>query len=107
VLIVVNPSKERYEAILGVMSDGILRILCNYQYHAPEIGWHCHASCGDIAGIPVGFMRGPWVRRIPKPKSTHKRLDFGISDGSVDARRDVATKLAIDRYRIEAQGSLL
>jgi hypothetical protein len=36
VLVVLNVPKERYEAILGVIVDGMLRILCNYQYHAPE-----------------------------------------------------------------------
>jgi hypothetical protein len=108
VLVVLNVSKERYEAILGAMVDGgTLRILCNYQYHAPEIGWHCHAACGEVATVPAGFMRGPWVRRIPKAKSTHKRLDFGVSDENADARQDTATRFAIDRYRIETKGSLL
>lgn len=74
VLVVLNAPKERYEAILGVMVGGMLRILCNYQYHAPEVGWHCHAACGEISAIPAGFMRGPWVRRIPKAKSTHNRF---------------------------------
>ena len=58
-------------------------------------------SCGEVTQVPLGFMRGPWVRRIPKAKSTHKRLDFEVSD------QDAATRFAIDRYKIETKGSLL
>ncbi len=101
VLVVLNAPKEKYEAILGVMGDGRLRILCCYEYHAGEPGWHCHASCGEVTQVPLGFMRGPWMRRVPKAKSTHKRLDFEVSD------LDTATRFAIDRYKIEPRGSLL
>jgi hypothetical protein len=101
VLIVLNAPKERYEAILGAMADGRLRILCNFQYHSPEIGWHCHVSCGEVAQVPLGFMRGPWLRRIPRANSTHNRLDFGVSD------QDGATRFAIKQYKIETKGPLL
>jgi hypothetical protein len=101
VLVVLNSPKEKYEAILGVMADGRLRILCSYEYHAAEPGWHCHVSCGEVTQVPLGFMRGPWVRRVPRAKSTHKRLDFEVSDP------DTATRFAIARYKIETRGSLL
>jgi hypothetical protein len=101
VLVVLNTPKEKYEAILGVMTDGQLRIACIYEYHATEPGWHCHVSCGEVTQVPLGFMRGPWVKRIPKAKSTHKRLDFGVPD------QEAATRFAIDCYRIETKGSLL
>jgi hypothetical protein len=101
VLVVLNALKEKYDAILGLMADGKLRILCIHEFHATEPGWHCHVSCGEVASVPLGFMRGPWMRRVPKAKSTHKRLDFGVSD------QDAATRFAIDRFRIETKGSLL
>ena len=46
VLVVLNLSKQKYQAILGVESDGPLRVLCSYEYHAGEPGWHCHARAG-------------------------------------------------------------
>jgi hypothetical protein len=101
VLVVLNAPKQKYEAILGASADGLLRILCSYEYHAAEPGWHCHASCGDVARVPMGFMRGPWVRRVPRAKATHNRLDFGVGD------RDEAERFAIDFYGIETKGPLL
>ncbi len=101
VLIVLNVAKQKYGAILGIVAEGRVRVLCSYEYHAAEPGWHCHASCGDVEKVPAGFMRGPWVRRVPKAKKTHKRLDFGITD------HDTAQRFAIDYFRIEPKGSLL
>lgn len=92
VLVVLNAPKEKYEAILGVLADGQMRILSSYEFHAGEPGWHCHASCGDVAEVPKGFMRGPWVRRIPRAHRTHTRQDFGI-DGQ--------------QNKVETKGSLL
>jgi hypothetical protein len=101
VLIVLNEPKEKYEAILGVLAEGQLRILCSYEYHATEPGWHCHAACGDVNKVPKGCMRGPWIRRIPKAHATHSRLDFAI-DG-----QQKAVRFAIGCYRIESRGTLL
>jgi hypothetical protein len=101
VLVVLNVPKEKYEAILGIMADAQARILCSYEYHAAEPGWHCHSACGEVSNVPKGFMRGPWVRRVPRANQPHKRLDFGILD------RGSAERFAIDCYRIEPKGPLL
>jgi hypothetical protein len=61
---VFNEAKQKYEAILGVMAaDKSLRILCSYEYHASEPGWHCHATHDDTVTLSHGFMRGPWMKR--------------------------------------------
>jgi hypothetical protein len=102
VLVVLNQSKQKYDAILGASGDDVpLRLLCTYQYHAGEPGWHCHATCGDVSGVPPGIFRGPWVKRIPGGRRPHRRLDFGIQS------RNEAIRFAQDAYRIFQEGPLL
>jgi hypothetical protein len=101
VLVVLNLGKEKFEAILGAMGTDVLRVLCAYEYHAGEPGWHCHAACDDLPNVPLGYMRGPWVRRLPAAKRTHSRQVFGIKD------EKSALRFALACYKIEAKGSLL
>jgi hypothetical protein len=101
VLVICNFQKEKYEAILGAMVESALRVLCSYEYHASEPGWHCHAACDDVGRVPLGYMRGPWVRRIPKPQRPHRRVDFKISD------EKSAQRFAYGCYGIETEGTLL
>lgn len=105
VLVVFNEAKQRYEAILGVMGPrGTMRVLCSYEYHASEPGWHCHATHDDSETLSHGFMRGPWVKRVPGPKKVHrltKHPRFRIGDEAA------AVRFAAERYRIEKKGPLL
>ena len=101
VLVVLNLAKQKIEAILGAIGQGLLRILCSYEYHAGEPGWHCHAACQDVTAVPPGYMRGPWVTRVPGAKRTHSRQDLGIAD------KTEARQFAFRCYKIEKQGSLL
>lgn len=101
VLVILNPAKEKYDAVLGVMGATGLRVLCSYEYHAAEPGWHCHATCEDASTLPVGIFRGPWIRRIPGGNRHHRRLDF-----SIDTRTS-AVRFAQDAYRIFEKGPLL
>lgn|GEM_PF-1534451 len=101
VLVVFNFAKQKFEAILGAVGAGALRVLCSYEYHPSEPGWHCHAACDNLAKVPNGYMRGPWVKRIPHAKRTHTRQDFQIKD-ELSARR-----FAFKCYGIEVEGSLL
>ena len=100
VLIVFNKGKEKYEAVLGVGIE-TLSVLCSYEYHAGEPGWHCHAACADSATVPQGFRRGPWVRRLPAAKKTHSRLDFGSRD------ENEALRFAFACYNIDVRGTEL
>lgn len=101
VLVIFNQAKEKYDAVLGVMGTAGLRVLCAYQYHAGEPGWHCHATCDDASTIPTGIFRGPWVRRVPLGNRPHRRLGFGIDS------RAQAVRVAQHRYKIFAKGPLL
>ena len=102
VLVLFNPLKMRYDASLGVLgANGIVRLLCTYQYHAAEPGWHVHAACDRVSLIPAGIFRGPWVRRIPKAGRYHGQLEFGIDT------KKAALRFAFMRYRIEEKGPLV
>ncbi|TCT05219.1 hypothetical protein [Aquabacter spiritensis] len=101
VLVVFNSGKQKFEAILGTIGSGALRVLCSYEYHPSEPGWHCHATCDDVEKVPGGYMRGPWVKRIPHAKRTHRRQELGITD------EQSAQRFALKFYRIEVKGSLL
>ena len=104
VLVVVNAPKQKYEAVLGVMASNGLRILCSYEYHPSEPGWHCHATHDDTDTLTIGCMRGPWVRRVPGARRTHRQRKFSkfqIADN------DDAIRFAVDRYRIWSKGPLL
>lgn len=101
VLVVFNAAKEKYQAVLGVMAADILSVLCTYEYHAVEPGWHCHAVCEDVRTAPRGCMRGPWVDRIPGAHAFHNRMSFGIES------KLAAKRFAFDIYKIVEPGPLL
>lgn len=104
VLVIFNDGKQKYEAILGVMGDQKLCLLCSYEFHATEPGWHAHASCDDARKLPPGVMRGPWVKRIPAARQPHRRHSF---HGKHSFDKAYALQIAYDRYRIEPKGPLL
>jgi hypothetical protein len=105
VLVMFNQAKQKYEAILGVIgSRGVMRVLCSYEYHASEPGWHCHVTHDDSESLTNSFMRGPWVKRVPGAKKPHrlaKHIKFEIGDEAA------AIRFATARYRIEKKGPLL
>lgn len=105
VLVVVNKPKQKYEAVLGVMGpQGSLKVICSYEYHPSEPGWHCHATHDDVNTIPHGCMRGPWIQRRPGARKPHRQAKyerFKIGD------RDDAIRFALRRYKVETKGSLL
>jgi len=99
--VIFNRGKAKYEAILAVANGTALRVLCSYQFHEGEPGWHCHAACGAVDALPNGIMRGPWIRRLPLAKKPHRRREFLIDS---DQR---AIQAALKRYQIEEKGPLL
>ncbi len=100
-LVVLHLQKQKFEAVMGTLENGSLRIICSLEYHATEPGWHCHAACEDIATLPVGYRRGPWVRRIPAARHFHAELEFKIESEQAAQRRAFAF------YQIEVEGTLL
>jgi hypothetical protein len=99
--VIFNAGKKKYEALLGFMVNQTLKILCSFQFHEGEPGWHCHASCDPESNQTPGLLRGPWVTRIPAARAPHRRMDFGVDT------EDRAVQFALRRYRIETKGSLL
>jgi hypothetical protein len=81
-LIVFNLSKEQYRATLALDQDRDMSVIASYEFHGTHPGWYLHGACGDIAAIPLGSMRGPWQRRFPTPRTTHRRHDFRVIDDS-------------------------
>lgn len=102
VLVVLNTAKESFKAVVGVIDDDAIRVLCSYEFH-PDVhtGWHCHVCCDEASEVPVGLMRGPWVRRLPGAHRTHRRQDFGING------RSEALRAAVDCYKLFEKGQLL
>ncbi|MGB8279164.1 MAG: hypothetical protein WCF20_14710 [Methylovirgula sp.] len=54
-----------------------------------------------LGAVPLGYRRGPWVRRLPAARQTHSRLDFGIND-ELNALR-----FAFNCYNIDIRGTPL
>jgi hypothetical protein len=70
-----NEAKRIFRATLGITRGGETVVLCEYEYHASEPGWHCHVHCGDLANLNPAFTRFDTVR-IPRASSRHRRTEF-------------------------------
>jgi hypothetical protein len=57
VLLLFNETKRIFRATLGVTMAGETVTACDYEYHASEPGWHCHAKCDDLASLNLSFNR--------------------------------------------------
>jgi hypothetical protein len=97
-LIVFNAGKQIYRASLGMELGQDLVVLCQYEFHASEPGWHCHVTFQDTASLPAGIARSH-LRRWPKPNAVHSRLEFGVRESN-------AVGLALTRFRISPIGPL-
>lgn len=100
ILIVLNESKQIYQAVLGKVGPKFMSILCSYEFHASEPGWHCHADCGDIGSVPVGAMRSHQMERLPRGGNFHRNCLFNVT-------KESAVHLAIDQFNVEEKGPLL
>jgi hypothetical protein len=90
VLIVYNAAKEQYGATLAIERDRDMIVVASLEFHGTHPGWHLHGACGDIDTHPLGSMRSPLQRRFPKPRVTHRRHDFKVTNEG--AALDVAAK---------------
>jgi hypothetical protein len=73
-LIVFNEGKQIYRATLAIEVERDLIVLCQYEFHASEPGWHCHVTFREIDGLPVGVTRSH-LRRWPGYNSLPIRLE--------------------------------
>jgi hypothetical protein len=79
--LIVCEEKMKATAHLALRTDHDHIVLCAYEYHADRFtGWHVHTICGaknDIDTAPAGtLVHGPWVKRLPRADSPHRRTDF-------------------------------
>jgi hypothetical protein len=75
-----------------------LAVLCQYEFHASEPGWHCHVTFREITDLPLGVTRSH-LRRWPSEKTNPSRMEFGV-------RQTNAAALAATRFRVSVPGDL-
>src|SRR3546814_14699434 len=83
---------------LGVVEGGDTKILCSYEYHGTEPGWHCHVKCGDVALVAPSQNRFG-SKRLPKARDRHRRSSFGVTKAT-------AQRVAVAFYRIKRPGKI-
>lgn len=104
VLLLFNESKQIFRATLGVTKGGETVVLCDYEWHASEPGWHCHARCDDFASISPAYNRFGSVR-LPKADSFHRRMEFKHLKQPLSAQ--TAFNCAISIFKIDRAEGLV
>jgi len=104
VRILLNEQKQIFRASIGVTENGETKLICDYEFHASEPGWHCHARCDDIAELDSLKTRFGGLR-IPKAGAFHRRTEFIFNTQPIDKLS--AFNCAIKIYNICATGDLL
>ena len=81
-LITVSANLCQYQAWLGVIEDGDTKIVSQLERHAGigHSGWHIHAACDGLEGVPPGIVRGPWLRRLKRGEAYLAKHPFDFSD---------------------------
>lgn len=99
VRLLLREGREIFYATLGIVEGGDTRIICSYEFHGTEPGWHCHSKCGRIADIEPGQNRFS-SKRLPQGGRFHRDKTFGVT-------KNTAKHVAFDFYRIYAAGTLV
>src|SRR3546814_16446394 len=76
VRVLLREGREIYYATLGVVEGGDTKILCSYEYHGTEPGWHCHVKCGDVALVAPRQNRFG-SKRLPKARDSSEESRGG------------------------------
>lgn len=97
VLVILNIDKGIYRARLGIEESGDMIVLCEYEFHTSEPGWHCHFTIEHVSSIEPGQVRGGKKRR---PKLEDPKAAFPVTKAN-------AMALAASRYGFEILGGLL
>lgn len=99
-----DPSHEEFRAWLGLRGDGsTLTVLACLEFHGNHPGWHCHASCGEIAQIETGEPHPRKSVRIPDGERRHRRKSF---DGMSEAKA-LAASFKFFRVIAAPEGSMI
>jgi len=97
VLIILNEGKQIFRARLGIDKDGDMVVLCEYEFHSSEPGWHCHFTLADLESIEPGAARDGKRRR---PKMDNPAALFTASKAN-------AVAIAARRFGCEVVGGLI
>lgn len=104
VLILFNETKQIFRASFGITEGGETRVLCDYEFHASEPGWHCHARCDDVATLSPGTNRFGSVR-LPRYNRPHRRTEFKF--GKSELSEASAFQCAVTVYGLDKRDSWL
>lgn len=96
VLMLLNESKEIFRARLGVLINGDMVVLQDYEFHASEPGWHCHLSLKSLSEIGPGAAR---FQKTKWPKNSSLKA-FNIDEAG-------ALSVIAKQFNFAAQGDLI
>lgn len=96
ILIWLNEEKQILRSRLGIERHGDMVVLCDYEFHAAEPGWHCHVAREHESELPAGVARHD-KKKWPKDSS---RKEFNVDEAS-------ALSIVATHYRFQAQGELI
>ena len=104
VRVLFNEDKSIFRATFGVTISGDTTVLCDYEWHGSEPGWHCHARCDEVNDLDPSKNRFG-SRRLPAAGTFHRRMEFGSVHGPMD--EETAFNTALSVFRIKPSGTLL
>lgn len=104
VRILLNIDARILRATFAVTEDGDTKALCDYEWHASEPGWHCHARCGHVEDVDATKNRFGSIR-MPAWGSYHRRQEFKFGDS--DLNEIAAFNFVVTLFRIREGGGLI
>jgi hypothetical protein len=75
----------QYQAMLGLVDSGGTKIVAQLEKHPTHKGWHIHAACGVLNGVPAGIVRGPWLRHLNRARRTDQADPAAMTDDAAFA----------------------
>ena len=102
--ILLNLDKQIFRATMAVMQEGDTVILCDYEFHASEPGWHCHARCDDLSEVNASTNRFG-SRRLPATRSFHRRPEFAFR--KVELSEVTAFNAAVEFFKLDRTEGLI
>lgn len=103
VRLLLNMDAQIFRASFGVTEDGETKTICEYEFHASEPGWHCHAKCEHVEEIDPSKVRFG-SERLPAYRSHHRRGEFKFGKSDID--EVTAFNCAVTVFRIRNGGGL-
>lgn len=104
VKLLLNIQKQIFRASFGLVASGDTKILCDYEFHASEPGWHCHARCGDVDSIDSSTNRFG-SKRLPPSNGFQRRTEFVF--GKTELSSVTAFNAASEFFKLYKGGGFL